>query len=121
VIVVDTSVWIDHFRKQDTPLRHLLNEVQIALHPCVWGELLLSGLPKSGPVAEALIELDEAPLASAAEVAAFIVWANLAGTGLGYVDAHLLVSAKMLPNGSVLTNDRKLHAQAVRLGIAYTP
>lgn len=119
MIVVDTSVWVDHFRRKDTHLRQLLADGGVALHPSVMGELLLHGLPRSGPLADMFADLDEAPLASATEVSAFIRWAQLAGKGVGYVDVHLLVSAKMIPEGSVLTHDKRLHAQAERLGLAY--
>lgn len=121
MIIVDTSVWVDHLRGIDSPLEEILGSGTELLHPFVYGELLLNGLPKRGVFAERLQGLKTAPVAAISDVAAFILWAELAGTGVGYVDTHLLVSAKLLPAGQVLTNDHNLHAQAERLGVAYTP
>ena len=121
MIIPDTSVWIDLFRGIDNLLA---SEPALArrrlLHPFVFGELLLGGLPKDAKLRSILAALIPAPVAHPSEVAAFIQWAELAGTGIGYVDAHLLVSAKMV-GGSVLTGDKALHAQALRLGVAYEP
>ena len=117
MILVDTSVWVEHFCGNDTPLDKLLGEAAIVLHPFVHGELVLHGLPKSGAIPAALDSLLPAPVASPDEVAAFIQWAKLAGTGVGYVDTHLLVSARMLPSGKLLTFDKCLRDQALRLEI----
>ena len=121
MIILDTSVWVDHFRRPDPALSDLVADEDIALHPYVWGELLLGGMPSRGEAAEQLEALQQPPLASASEAAAFISWASLTGTGIGYVDAHLLVSAKLLPDGRVLTRDNRLQAQAKRLGLAFDP
>ena len=122
MIIIDTSTWVDHFRGIDTLLDSPpIQSVRRLLHPFVYGELLLSGLPKNNAVREHLADLQKAPVADASEVAAFIEWAGLAGTGVGYVDAHLLVSARMLDNGRLLSQDRSLMEQAQRLDIAYLP
>jgi predicted nucleic acid-binding protein len=122
MIIIDTSTWVDHFRGIDTLLDSPpIQSVRRLLHPFVYGELLLSGLPKSSAVREVLKDLQMAPVADSSEVAAFIEWAGLAGTGIGYVDAHLLVSARVLENGCLLTQDQNLMAQAQRLDIAYQP
>jgi len=122
MIIIDTSTWVDHFRGIDTLLDSPpLQSVRRLLHPFVYGELLLGGLPKSGAVREVLADLQMAPVADSSEVAAFIEWAGLSGTGIGYVDAHLLVSARMLENGRLLTQDHNLMEQAQRLDIAYQP
>jgi hypothetical protein len=102
-------------------MQALMTESEIALHPYVYGELLLGGLPTKGVAARQLLKLARSPVASASETAAFIEWAELSGTDIGYVDSHLLVSAKLFAGGSVLTRDKKLRAQAERLGLAYTP
>ena len=121
MIIVDTSIWVEHIRGRDTPLDGLLGTVPVVLHPFVRGEMLLHGLPQNGPLRDAFDELDAAPVASGDEVASFIKWAGLANTGIGYVDAHLLVSARMLPAATILTLDKHLLAQAERLGVAYQP
>ncbi len=121
MIIVDTSVWIDHLRGIDSPLDDILGSGSELLHPFVYGELLLNGLPTRGSFAERLLGLRPAPVAAPSDVAAFILWAKLAGTGVGYVDAHLLVSAKLLAGGTIMTNDNSLAEQAGRLGMAYAP
>ena len=122
MIIVDTSTWIDHIRGLSTPIEELLGHGRIALHPFVFGELLLNGLPSSGPFsASAFATYATAPLATQPEVAAFIQSAKLAGKGIGYVGTHLLISAQYLQDGAVLTTDKSLLAQAQRLGVAYQP
>jgi predicted nucleic acid-binding protein len=119
MIIADTSVWVDHFREQSGHFADLLANDQICLHPFVLGELALGGLPTRGTIYETLLRLREPPCATAAEVLAFISWANMPGTGVGYVDTHLLVSARSMRGGSVLTTDKRLRAQAEKLGLAY--
>ena len=121
MIVVDTSVWIDHFRRPIKTLASLIGDGGIALHPYVFGELALGGFPTEGVAHDEMMELARPPVASAAEALAFIAWAELSGTGVGYVDTHLLISARLLGNGKLLTKDGRLHAQAERLGVAYVP
>jgi predicted nucleic acid-binding protein len=122
MIIPDTSVWVDHFRGAATllstpPARH----VRRLLHPFVYGELLLGGLSGHEEHLIELRDLRQAPVAETDEVADFIDWAELAGTGIGYVDTHLLISARMVRNGRLLTLDKRLNAQAERLGVAYQP
>ncbi len=105
----------------DSPLDDILGSGIEMLHPMVHGELLLNGLPKQGAFSERLAMLKPAPVATTADVSAFIGWAKLAGTGVGYVDTHLLVSAKLVQDGKVLTKDKSLKEQAERLGVAYMP
>lgn len=121
MIVVDTSVWVDHLRQKDPALHAIIANENVGLHPYVWGELLLGGVPASGEIAKQFEILPRPPVASTNEAAAFISWASLVGTGIGYVDAHLLISAKLAPHGTVFTFDKKLHEQAERLGVAYAP
>lgn len=121
MIVVDTSIWVDHFRRPEPALAQLIADGDIALHPFTFGELLLGGLPLGGEVAELLLSLAQAPVASTQETTAFIAVAKLSGTGVGYVDTHLLMSARLLPRGRLMTRDHRLHAQAERLGIAFSP
>lgn len=120
MIIVDTSVWVDHLRGIATPLDNILGSGEEMLHPFVYGELLLNGLPRQGRFAEKLLALKSAPFAAPADVAAFIAWAKLAGTGIGYVDAHLLASARLLPHATTMTNDKGLRAQAARFDLAYS-
>lgn len=121
MILPDTSIWIAHFRGQETPL----DDDQVVrlpwlLHPYVYGELLLGGLPKAGPTRDQLSSLSAAPVGSPAEANAFILWAELAGTGIGFVDSNLLLSAR-LSSAKLVTLDQRLRDQAKRLGVAYAP
>lgn len=122
MILVDTSVWVDHFRRADEDVRRLIATAHIALHPYVLGELALGGVSERdrGTFAD-LAELDEPPVGSAAELLAFIAWGRLARCGIGFVDAHLLLSARMVAGARVFTRDRRLLAQAERLQVAYRP
>lgn len=120
MIIVDTSTWVNHIRGLPTPVEELLGQGRIALHPFVFGELLLNGLPKSGPFsAKSFSKYSVPPVATPSEVGAFIQWAKLAGQGIGYVDSHLLISARYMSDGAILTSDTNLLAQAERLGVAY--
>jgi predicted nucleic acid-binding protein len=121
VIIVDTSIWVDHFRRPIKTLISLIADGGIALHPYVFGELALGGFPTKGDIADEMMELARPPVASSAEALAFITWAELSGTGVGYVDTHLLISARLIGTGKVLTKDKRLHAEAERLGVAYVP
>ncbi|WP_373490583.1 VapC toxin family PIN domain ribonuclease [Parasphingorhabdus sp.] len=122
MIIIDTSTWVDHFRGIDTLLDSPpVQSVRRLLHPFVCGELLLGGLPGHDIVRQVLADLQRAPVADSAEVTTFIAWAGLAGTGIGYVDAYLLVAARMVENGRLPARDRNLLEQAQRLDIAYQP
>ena len=121
MILADTSVWVSHFRGEDT----LLSDERIVampwlLHPFVHGELLLGGLPSNHQARQILSSIASAIVAEPTEANAFIQWAELAGTGIGYVDAHLLLSAR-LSAARLITLDKRLLAQAEHLGLAYTP
>lgn len=120
MILFDTSIWIDHFRRRDSRLAALIVNEEVACHPYVFGELLLGGLPASSEAGNLLYELPVPHVASPGEAETFIIEHKLSGTGLGYVDAHLLLSARLTFSGQVLTRDKKLRAQAEGLGLAYT-
>lgn len=120
MIIADSSVWVGHFRGLTTLLAKAPSrQVRRLLHPLVLGELLLGGLSGHEEHIVELRDLQSAPVAEPSEVIALIEWAELAGTGIGYVDTHLLASARMVSNGRLLTFDKRLHAQAERLGVAY--
>lgn len=118
MIIVDTSIWVDHFRRTDAKLVTLLADNAATLHPFVYGELLLGGLP-TGDAADALKTIPQAPVGTAEEAVTMIIRSRLAGTGIGYVDSHLLVSARLLARGQLFTRDKRLHAQAEGLGVAF--
>jgi predicted nucleic acid-binding protein len=107
MVLVDTSVWINHFRQADAKLVHLLTTAQVFTHPFVIGELALGSLKQRPLFVATLQDLPHVPVALDAEVLAFIESAGLAESGIGYVDAHLLASAR-LAGIVVWTEDKRL-------------
>lgn len=120
MILVDTSVWIDHLRKGDVELTKLLNAGQVMIHPFVMGELALGNLQNRNVVLSTLRNLPRALVASDEEVLHFIESQALFGAGIGYIDAHLLASARISPNTLLWTRDKRLLAESVRLGLCAT-
>lgn len=119
MIVVDTSVWIAHFKKADATLVELLLHARAVLHPWVLGEVMLGGVP---PLGSALMEgLPRSKIAHDAEILEVIEGHGLDGTGIGYVDAGLLCSTLMTPDADLWTFDKRLHDAAANLGIAFVP
>lgn len=119
MILVDTSVWIDHLRQGDTQLAAALEAGQVRVHPFVVGELACGNLRARADVLGLLQALPPILLATDKEVLFFMDEQNLMGRGIGYVDVHLLASAKL--GGTLLwTRDKRLHAVAAELGMAYT-
>ena len=116
--IVDTCVWIDHFRRPLPALDTLLAADDVLLHPFVLGELALGGLPGDSDHARSLQSLPAAPVIPLSDVVAFISSEEMTGRGIGYVDVHLLASATV-SGAQVMTTDQKLHRQAHRLGIAF--
>jgi predicted nucleic acid-binding protein len=117
MILVDTSVWIDHFRHDDPALGGSLDQRQVLSHPVVIGELALGTLRQRDLILEALRGLPSALVAHDDEVHAFIDRHRLFGTGIGYIDAHLLAATFLTPDARFWTRDRPLRAAALRLGI----
>ena len=119
MILVDTSIWIDHWRSSDERLSHLLETGQVLGHPFVVGELGLENLLHRQQVLAALQDLPQATMATNAEVLCFIDQAALAGSGIGYIDAHLLAGVRLTPGCQLWTRDKRLFAAGVRLGLSY--
>lgn len=117
MILADTSIWVDHLRKRDETLFAWLNEGRIITHPFVVGELAMGNLPKRSVVLESLKRLRQATVASDAEVLDFIERADIAGRGIGYVDAHLLAAVRITQGASLWTRDKRLAAIAQRLAL----
>ena len=114
--LVDTSVWVDHFRRHNRSLAALLLDGGVLCHPFVIGELVCGNLKARSETLALLHELPEAPVADSADVLALIGRHRLMGTGLGWVDVHVLSSA-MLAHCQLWTLDRPLAQAAARLGL----
>lgn len=119
MILVDTSIWVDHLRAGDAGLAALLDQGRVVIHPHVLGELALGNLSQRAVVMGALAGLPGVTVAGDAEVLSFIDSAPLYGLGVGYIDAHLLAAARLTPGVSVWTRDRRLKAAADTLGLAW--
>lgn len=119
MILVDTSVWVDHLRDRDARLAQVLEAGNVLVHPFVIGELALGNLRHREAILRNLADLPAAERASDDEVLAFIDTMALAGSGIGYIDAHLLASARLMPGARLWTRDRRLDAVAERLGLSY--
>lgn len=120
MILVDTSVWIDHLRAGSETLAGLLDTGRVLTHPFVVGELALGNLRQREVVLSALSDLPSANIAADAEVLDFIGRQSLFGLGIGYVDAHLLAAARLTPGAELWTHDRQLRDVATRLGLAFS-
>ncbi len=118
MVLADTSIWIDHFRRGDFQLFELLERGEIVMHPFIIGELVLGHVPKIAEMIDDLSGLPRAVVASADEVLGFITDRKLPGSGIGYVDAHLLAAAALTPETSVWTRDKRLLAAAQSLSLA---
>jgi predicted nucleic acid-binding protein len=108
VILVDTSVWIDHLRTGDKTLVDLLLAKQVLSHPFVIGEIALGHLPDRRHVLSSLRDLPQAIVASQDEVLSLIEREHLFGFGIGYVDAHLLAATRLTEGASLWTRDKQL-------------
>lgn len=119
MILVDTSVWIDHLGRGDAELVSMLSEGQVLVHPWIIGELACGNLQDRKLVLDLLQSLPSAPVANTGEVLFFIEKHALMGRGIGYVDVHLLAAAR-LAGTRLWTRDKRLVVVADELGMAYT-
>ena len=118
MILVDTSVWIDHFRAADQQLVALLTRNEVLSHTFVIGEIALGSVAKRADVLRYLNNLPASIAATHGEAMIFIDRHKLANTGLGYVDVNLLASAALTPGAALWARDKKLRAAAARCGVA---
>lgn len=117
MVLVDTSVWVEHFRRGLPELANLLDAGSVVCHPFVMGELACGNLQNRHEILELLQTLCTCPVATHEEVLSFIEAHHLMGRGLGYIDMHLLASAK-LSGIPLWTLDRPLMAAASHLNVA---
>ena len=120
-IIVDSSIWIDHINMGDPDLTAILKHGWVVMHPMVYGEIALGSITKRQALLRELRKLPQVEAASHSEVIAMIEWMELYNKGVGLIDAHLLASTRILPNGTLMTRDKRLQMQAERLGVAYQP
>lgn len=118
MILVDSSVWVDHLRAVDRALVRLLEAGEVLTHPFVIGELALGGLRQRELIGNALHDLPHGPVASDQEVLHFIDRHRLLSSGIGYVDVHLLAAAQLAAGTTLWTRDKHLRVSAQHLGLA---
>ena len=119
MILVDTSVWIDHFQKAIPPLASALEREDVMIHPFVVGELACGELKRRSEVLDLLAALPSAVAATDGEALRFIDEHRLMGKGIGYIDVHLLASVVLTAAAQLWTNDKRLRAVAARLRIDF--
>lgn len=119
MILVDTSVWVDHLRSGDARLAGLLERGAVLGHPFVVGEIACGNLARRAVTLGLLQDLPMAVVADAHEVLVFLDHHQLHGKGLGYVDVHLLVATALTGGAALWTRDRRLHAVAHAVGCAH--
>ncbi len=118
MILVDTSVWVNHLRKGSDELVSLLQGVEVATHPFIIGELSCGNLRNRKTILELLTELPRVTIAEHEEVRELVESRKLMGSGIGWLDAHLLASA-LLSRTPLWTADKKLRSLSATLGVSY--
>lgn len=119
MILVDTSVWVDHLRRGDAKLAECLEHGRVVVHPFIIGEIACGSLADRTSVLALLRDLPMAVVADSDEVLGFIERYGLHGKGIGYVDVHLLASAALTDRAKLWTRDKRLKTAADDLGCAY--
>lgn len=119
MILVDTSVWIDHLRSGEPALAEALEGGRVLMHPFVLGELACGNLANREEVLRLLGDLPAAPPATDPEALGTIERHALMGRGIGYIDVHLLAATALAADARIWTRDRRLAAGAVELDLAF--
>jgi len=119
LILVDTSVWIDHLHKPIPRLVEALEHEEVLTHPFIIGELACGEIRKRREFLDLLSMLPSGAVATDDETLHFIEHHRLMGKGLSYVDAHLLASATLTETSQLWTNDKRLAEIAAKLRIGF--
>ena len=119
MVLVDTSVWIDHLRKSSRALTSLLEQENIVLHPFVLGELACGNLGNRKEIIALLHALPVATRADDDEILFFIERHALMGRGVGLIDVHILASC-LMDSCLLWTRDKRLRGMATDMGIEYS-
>jgi hypothetical protein len=120
MILVDTSVWVDHLRRGDPGLVALLERAAVVMHPFVVGEIACGSLKDRQSLLELLHDLPGAVIATDDEAMQFIERHRLFGKGIGYIDVHLLASVALTGGAQLWTRDQRLRQVAASMGFAYS-
>jgi predicted nucleic acid-binding protein len=117
MILVDTSIWIDHLHNADPTLERRLNEGRVVTHPLVIEELACGQIKGRRELIGMLHSLPRVPIARHLELMELIENRDLYGVGLGAIDVHLIAST-MLAKAKIWSRDKALSREAKRLGVA---
>ncbi|MES2089112.1 MAG: type II toxin-antitoxin system VapC family toxin [Pseudomonadota bacterium] len=118
-VLIDTSVWVAHFRQSNTALVALLNADQVLMHPMILGELACGTPPERNRTLSDLGLLQTTQQASLREVMAFVDREQLYGLGCGLIDLNLLASTLLTPGALLWTLDNRLAKLATRFKVAH--
>ena len=118
MILVDTSIWIDHLRGGDPSLVALLQSNRVVTHDYVIGEIALGTLHKRNVILDSLDNLPKLSLATDPEVRHVIEREKLFGRGIGCVDAHLIAAVKLAPGTELWTRDKRFRSVLEALGLS---
>lgn len=118
MILVDTSVWVEHLRKGKATLAGALENGTVLMHPFVIGEIACGNLTRRKALLRLLCDLPQALVATDTEVLDFIERRSLMGRGIGYIDAHLLAAVAIDGSASLWSLDKRLDAIARELNLA---
>ncbi len=119
MILVDTSVWIDHFHRANPTLVDALEREDVLTHPFIIGELACGQLKNRREVLDLLSALPSTLVADDRETLLFIEERRLMGKGIGYIDAHLLAAVTLTDSGLLWTADKRLGEVASDLRLAF--
>jgi predicted nucleic acid-binding protein len=118
VILVDTSIWIDHLHAEERVLVTLLGDDNVGCHPYVIEELALGSVRQRSRVLALLGNLRTFPVLTHEEVLALVDRRRLWGRGLSAIDAHLLGSVALVPGARLWTRDKRLLAACRERGVS---
>jgi len=118
LILVDTSVWIKHFRESDQNLVRLLEQGLVACHPFIIGELACGNISNRNEIIKLLHDLPSTDVLDHYDIMEFIEYRNIMNKGIGYIDVHLLASA-LISEAPLWTSDKALRKIANQLSIEY--
>ena len=119
MVLVDTAVWVDHLHTNDEHLSMLLENEQIVIHPMIIGELAMGNLANRQQTLEDFAKLPEISVATHQEVLFFVEHHRLMGTGISYIDAHLLTASVLHGETQLWTRDRRMMTVADQLEIMF--
>lgn len=121
MILVDTSIWIEHLARPIPVLASLISDSLVVQHPFVTGEILAGNPIRRELLAFALLKLPRIEPVEEDQFHDFLEASRLWGTGLGFVDIHLVAAAASTPGTCIWTSDRRMFTETVRLHLVYRP